>query len=927
MPPDQHTTPRDTRTGDAPVATDAQDAQDAQDARADGAQPHTPHAQAQPLERLPRWAPALLLLILGALLLLAPLSSVGIWEPWETQALQLAQEYTARPDAAPDALTGHSWAVPTHQGAPVAASLLQIWLINLAAPPSDAPITDLIGAIEWRSRAPIALATLMCALALFVTARRRLGTLGATIAGLAMLSMPAIYLGALSLASGLLAIVTTSLATLAMLAWLDAPRGRSAWIAAALAGVALSLAFLDQRLFGLMLPLLTWLGFGLSEAKVRDELPSRGALGAALAIAATAPILALGMFWGAEPGAKVPIALHTQQQLWCAGALSLLIAGALLTWRTALGKTLRTPQALLALGLPALTAAVTLIAYADVNPTLLQGGQVVGKIPALTFALEQHLFEPSFAKEHVHFDLWLRQLGFGAWPWAALAPAALIMMAISTRPQDDPRARLMRFGIIWAAVGVAVAGAASSQGHHLFLAWPAIALGLGGLLSDHDLWQRARQRPIIAYAIGFGAVAIVMMLGKDLERYPARLIELSLSFASSLKMPDGFTYGRLHKLFKYGLAITLISTCFGLVSWAALTRRAMPKLPARWRAWRAGERHPVEADPMLARAADKEALRQEDSRWGKLARAVEVTPGLSLILTAAMLVSAGLVLSVYLPRASAHYSQRHLFATYIKLAAPNEPLLRYQAPEQGGSFYLKGVPTLPSGAEFLQRYEGERFFAVVPRERLAAVNAEVRERFKRNLYVLDARSSRLVLVSNQLKSDERDESPLKDLFTTDPQPQHPLHAKGAAGAEVHPTLDGKVEVLGYDLIRNDESPQGKPDAKPRYVWGDKLTVTVYYKVLARIPSDHKIFMHVDTRGNRLHGDHEPATGALPTSAWLPGDIIKDTHTITIENASLQGDYTIYVGLYHGERRMAVQPRAAHDGTNRLSLGQIEVRAR
>ena len=48
----------------------------------------------------------------------------------------------------------------------------------------------------------------------------------------------------------------------------------------------------------------------------------------------------------------------------------------------------------------------------------------------------------------------------------------------------------------------------------------------------------------------------------------------------------------------------------------------------------------------------------------------------------------------------------------------------------------------------------------------------------------------------------------------------------------------------------------------------------------------------------------PAAGARPTTGWLPGEIIRDIHTLTVAPDAPPGRYALEVGMYDpasGER--------------------------
>ena len=55
---------------------------------------------------------------------------------------------------------------------------------------------------------------------------------------------------------------------------------------------------------------------------------------------------------------------------------------------------------------------------------------------------------------------------------------------------------------------------------------------------------------------------------------------------------------------------------------------------------------------------------------------------------------------------------------------------------------------------------------------------------------------------------------------------------------------------------------------------------------------------------RGYGDSEPGDGAYPTTGWLPGEYLADTHTVAVASEAPPGIYRLAIGLYDpvtGER--------------------------
>jgi len=51
-------------------------------------------------------------------------------------------------------------------------------------------------------------------------------------------------------------------------------------------------------------------------------------------------------------------------------------------------------------------------------------------------------------------------------------------------------------------------------------------------------------------------------------------------------------------------------------------------------------------------------------------------------------------------------------------------------------------------------------------------------------------------------------------------------------------------------------------------------------------------------------DQPPEGGAYPTSLWVPGDVVRDSHQLEIDEASASGACVLSIGMYNstsGER--------------------------
>jgi len=99
------------------------------------------------------------------------------------------------------------------------------------------------------------------------------------------------------------------------------------------------------------------------------------------------------------------------------------------------------------------------------------------------------------------------------------------------------------------------------------------------------------------------------------------------------------------------------------------------------------------------------------------------------------------------------------------------------------------------------------------------------------------------------------------------------------------TFSDSIELLGYDIEVN----QGKAI----------VTLGLYWRATGTPREDYTIFTHLIGPDGDLYGQHDgyPQGGALPTTLWRKGDIVRDIHRLPIEPSAPPGNYRIRVGLY------------------------------
>jgi 4-amino-4-deoxy-L-arabinose transferase-like glycosyltransferase len=266
------------------------------------------------------------------------------------------------------------------------------------------------------------------------------------------------------------------------------------------------------------------------------------------------------------------------------------------------------------------------------------------------------------------------------------------------------------------------------------------------------------------------------------------------------------------------------------------------------------------------------------------------------------------VSQVYLPQLSTHLSPRAVFETYGRFAKPSEELIEYRLGTRTASYYLTGnVREIVRQSELLDYLLAQsRRWAILPASELSAVDGEYRKRAGKHLFVVDSRSARAVLVTNQTIGSLADQNSVAKYVLKEPPP---------IAYSVHARFGEYLELIGYNLTLPHDDYVGA---------GESFTLTWYFRVLKRVPSGYKIFVHIDGYGLRLNGDHDPVDGAYALNLWEKGDVIVDSQQLHVPGHFRTGKYTIFMGYFSGETRLPVV-QGPHDDGDRVIAGTIGVR--
>lgn len=107
--------------------------------------------------------------------------------------------------------------------------------------------------------------------------------------------------------------------------------------------------------------------------------------------------------------------------------------------------------------------------------------------------------------------------------------------------------------------------------------------------------------------------------------------------------------------------------------------------------------------------------------------------------------------------------------------------------------------------------------------------------------------------------------------------------------------------------------------------GTDLPVTVVWQTSATPAHDLTGFVQLLDANGRLvaqAADRPPA--ARPTSAWLPGEVVSSTYTLTLPSDLAPGAYRVIGGLYDAQAAGMPRVRLVPEGTDHAVLGEIDI---
>jgi hypothetical protein len=522
-------------------------------------------------------------------------------------------------------------------------------------------------------------------------------------------------------------------------------------------------------------------------------------------------------------------------------------------------------------------------------------GNVAGKFSLLLGGV------PRAGTPSTTFEFFIKQLGFGLFPWSALAVFALgrplIRLGGGSEPDGDRLAFVQLYALVFAAFGFALSSYfVLMTGEARFVALAPIAIAIGALLDE--ALEGVRAEPVLGLLVATGT----MVVARDFVLTPEELV--SVHTLAKVRWPPDLKMGPVF------IAVGLLFAG-GIYTGLATRGRAIGRVALR----------ELGTAGVWRRRIEKAVV--EAGRYG-----IQVAVATAVLFA--------VVVGHYLvPTLSKHLSFKPLIESYSRFAQHGERIGRYKVEAQGAGFYSRKemveLPTAERVVDFLR--SRERVFALVSATELAVLDVALKTGHI-GYYVVDGASSRFLLLSNRLDGSERDENPLKkDVWMAPELPKVVVSEPATGGEGVSKTewpdqpapwkwrvstktmFEDAIELVGADFPPSIRRPGTIP-------------LTLYFRVHKKPRPGFRVFVHFDAPGEpRLLGDHALLNGTFPTDYWLPGEYIRDTFDVDVPLMTTPaGKYTVLMGFWPGGEGKRLKITAGHsDGGDRTQVGFIEIK--
>jgi hypothetical protein len=308
------------------------------------------------------------------------------------------------------------------------------------------------------------------------------------------------------------------------------------------------------------------------------------------------------------------------------------------------------------------------------------------------------------------FEYFLRELGYAALPWIALAPAALAY-AVMRPVRAARRQGIYWFGAIWFVTAYALVSLSVTKFHHYILpALPGLAIAIGCFLDD--LLERRVSKPALAAAIvGIPLLALVVV---DLAAIPKDAQHFIWLFSYDyVNSPLGRPWP---PALDFGPALIVFAVLFALTAIALGVRR--------------------------------------------------IQRGATVAVCLAAVAFTYWLIDGYMLKVTPFWTQKNLIANYYKMrSGPDEHLLVWQMYWRGENFYTQneiyegptdertvflGDKNVENLKAWIAKHRGHRAFFVVERSRWSQLEGIVPPESKSSLHIVDESNMKFCLAEIQL---------------------------------------------------------------------------------------------------------------------------------------------------------------------------------
>ncbi|RME42985.1 MAG: hypothetical protein D6791_16555 [Chloroflexi bacterium] len=164
-------------------------------------------------------------------------------------------------------------------------------------------------------------------------------------------------------------------------------------------------------------------------------------------------------------------------------------------------------------------------------------------------------------------------------------------------------------------------------------------------------------------------------------------------------------------------------------------------------------------------------------------------------------------------------------------------------------------------------------------------------------------------------------APRDNVVTAVPPMQRTLEAR----------LSDKIELLGYNLKSIADPPGDVADVEIRdsqfVIQGSEFEIELYWRTQTVVDGNFKVTVQVLSSDNQVIAQHDsvPANWERPTAGWLPGEVIADSHTLTLRPETPAGTYRLIVAMYDPTNFSRLPVSQGGEMRDHVVLGTLVVR--